>query len=147
MPCYGALRARRWVAWRKSYPSPNSSQRRRKTLSTASSLQPTSSHERVTRSLSDAFTGKFYYGYVITYLPSLSVCISLPIPLPLPLPSDTWAAWAPRSTCTRPSRSSWRSPRTRRPLKCRCGPCTLSHSLQTPEGLCSGRKDPLSDQI
>ena len=90
MPCYGARRARRWVAWRKSYPSPNSSQRRRKTLSTASSLQPTSSHERVTRSLSDAFTGKFYYGYVITYLSSMSVCISLPMSLSLsPSPSPS----------------------------------------------------------
>ena len=85
MPCCGVRRARPWVAWRKSYPSPNSSQRRRKTLSTASSLQPTSSHERVTRSLSDAFTGKFYYGYVSTKYVCLYFAPQCPYPSPPPL--------------------------------------------------------------
>ena len=60
MPCCVARRARLWVAWLKSCPSPSSSQRLRKTPSTASSRPPTSSRELGTRSPSDASTGELH---------------------------------------------------------------------------------------
>ena len=137
MPCCVARQARLWVGWLKSCLSPSSSQRLLKTPSTASSRPPTSSRELGTRSLSDASTGKLHFLFEFPF--PFSQSISLP-------PTGTLAAWARRSTCTRPSRSCWRSPRTPPRRRCRCGPCTRSLSSPIPEGQCSGRDhDPRFD--
>ena len=136
MPCCVARRARLWVGWLKSCPSPSSSQRLRKTPSTASSRPPTSSRELGTRSPSDASTGEFHLLFEFPFPFSQSMFLH----------SGTLAAWAPRSTCTRRSRSCWRSPRTPPRRRCRCGPCTRSLSSPIPEGQCSGRDhDPRFD--